>query len=146
MIVIFKEKSIYKYLRVSKKSLAKVFKIFSERDNLIIVIMVAKIQGFYSRMCTTNLDIKKMFLVTYNENDVVSVNDLQTAVEMFKGKGKQIKLVSDRESDRLAAEALNVSYIFLGKKSKKNQITTIKDISLLPNILGINSIITKTRG
>lgn len=140
MIVIFKEKTIYKYLGVSKKALAKVFKIFSEVDNLMIIIMVTKIQGFYSRMCTTNLEYKKMFLVTCSKDDVVSVDDLKTAVEMFKGKGKQIKLVSDRESDWLAAEALNASFIFLGKKSKKSPITTtINNISLLPNILGINS-------
>lgn len=140
MIVIFKEKTIYKYLGVSRKALAQVFKIFSEVDNLMVIIMVEKIQGFYSRMCTTNLEYKKMFLTTYSQDDIVSIEDLQRAIKMFKGRGRQIKLVSDRESDLLAAEALNTSFIFLGKKSKKSPIiTTIKDISLLPNILGINS-------
>ena len=139
MIVVFPEQVIYRYLRVGKRALAEVFRKFGQNDHLMIIIMVTKIQSFYSRMSSANLEYKRMFLATCSEEGSISTEDLRRAVQMVKGSGKQIKLVSDREIDFRAAEALGASFILLGNKSTTSQIsTTVKDLTLLPNILGLN--------
>lgn len=143
-IIIFSERLVFKQLQVNKKNTMEMFRKFYLVDNLTIVFMVANIQGFCSQTFTAGLKFKKFLLVTSElEDKNLEAKDLKKALEMIRGDHSRVTLVSSNEGDAVAAKKLGFSFILVGNPKKRGNpkvvITeTIKDLSLLPAVLGLN--------
>lgn len=142
-IVIFPEKTIFKYLEKNKKNTIEVFKGLHNYNNLFIVVMVKGIQNFYSRTYVAGLKFKSFHLqVSELAGKDLSVRDLKEAVMAVSNiKHSRVTLISHNHDDALVANKLDINFILLGTPKKRSKVVisdVIKDFSLLPNILGLS--------
>ena len=142
-IIIFPEKLVFKHLRTSKKKTMEMFKEFYLAKNLTIIFMVENIQSFCSQTHVAGLKFQKFHLVTSElANKNLEVKDLKKAITMVGGDVSRVTLVSHNDEDALSAKKLGIAFVLVGvpKKRRDPKIVTnevIKDLSLLPQILGL---------
>lgn len=142
-IVIFNEKTIFKYLEKNRKNTIEVFNGLRNYNNLFIVFMVSSVQNFYSRTYIAGLKFKSFHLqVSELAGKDLSARDLKEAITAVNHvKHSRVTLISHNHDDALVAKKLGINFILIGTPKKRSKIVineVIKDFSLLPNILGLN--------
>lgn len=138
-ILIFSEVLIYKYINSGKRVLGKLFREIYH-DNLIIVFLTTNEQYFNSRLSVANLEYKTAFVVTYaSKKEKLTATKLKRVLKIKKGAFTSATLVSNLESDALIAEKLGLPFVFIGESKNSYHGTVLKNLSLLPNILGLNT-------
>lgn len=126
-IFIFPGDFILRSLRVRKRALKHMFKIFEQR-NLSVVFIVDSIQHFYARLSEVDMRFRTICLtVAGKRHKNLSTADLERALNAVNGQAYQAVLISDKTGDERSAKQAKIRFVpavkaFSGEENFENII------------------------